>query len=237
MSLTANPLRLTPHAWAKLLRLRDLGRTEVGGFGISAADDLLLIEDVRLVRQLCTPVTVRFDDESVADYFDEHVDKGLAPERFGRIWVHTHPGNCPDPSTTDEETFERCFGQADWALMFILARGGRTYARLRFRAGPGGQVLLPVEIDFGQPFAASDWAAWDVEYLQSVTEEVPERRAGKPSRPVEQPGPTNERDDSLLGDPRLETWLDESWFAGLWDDVFPPFTRAETSDERFSEPL
>ena len=95
----------------------------MGGFGISAANDWLLIEDVRLVRQLCTPVTVQFDDGSVADYFDEHVDKGLPPERFARIWIHTHPGSCPEPSSTDEETFERYFGQADWALMFILARG------------------------------------------------------------------------------------------------------------------
>ena len=37
-------LRLTPYAWAKLIYLRDLGETEVGGFGITAADDLLLVE-------------------------------------------------------------------------------------------------------------------------------------------------------------------------------------------------
>ena len=38
-------LRFSPTAWAKLLFLRDLGDTEVGGFGISAADDLLYVED------------------------------------------------------------------------------------------------------------------------------------------------------------------------------------------------
>jgi len=51
-------LRFSPTAWAKLLYLRDLGETEVGGFGISAADDLLCIEDVELVRQVCTGVSV-----------------------------------------------------------------------------------------------------------------------------------------------------------------------------------
>ena len=25
--------------------------------------------------------------------FDEQVDAGLKPEQFGRIWLHTHPGN------------------------------------------------------------------------------------------------------------------------------------------------
>src|SRR4051812_12652408 len=153
------PLRLTPYAWAKLLHLRDLGETEVGGFGVSHPDNLLLVADVRLVRQECTPVTVKFDDDSVADYFDEQVDRGRRPEEFGRIWIHTHPGDSPHPSCTDEETFARCFGPADWAVMFIVARGGQAYARLRFGAGPGGQLLLPVEIDFQQPFAGSESAA------------------------------------------------------------------------------
>ena len=64
------PLRLTPYAWAKLLHLRDLGETEVGGFGVAAPGDLLLVADVVLVRQQCSPVTVKFDDSAVADYFD-----------------------------------------------------------------------------------------------------------------------------------------------------------------------
>jgi hypothetical protein len=162
------PLRLTPYAWAKLLHLRDLGETEVGGFGVSAPGDLLLVADVALVRQQCSPVMVKFDDSAVADYFDQQVDEGRTPEQFGRIWIHTHPGDCPLPSCTDEETFERCFGAADWAVMFILARGGQTYARLRFNTGPSGELLLPVEIDFQEPFAASDWAAWEEEYCEAV---------------------------------------------------------------------
>ena len=95
-------LRFTPWAWAKLVFLRDLGPTEVGGFGISAADDLLLIEDIRLVRQRCSSVTVQFDDVAVADFFDEMVDLGLPPERFARVWIHTHPGNSASPSWNAE---------------------------------------------------------------------------------------------------------------------------------------
>src|SRR5215213_7790960 len=138
------PLRFSPYAWAKLLHVRDLGPTEVGGFGISRADDLLLIQDIQLVRQRCTEVTVKFDDTAVADFFDSQVDQGRAPEQFARIWVHTHPGNSAVPSCTDEATFERCFGTTDWAIMFILARGGDVYARLKLGAGPGGELILPV---------------------------------------------------------------------------------------------
>jgi hypothetical protein len=168
----APPLRLTPYAWAKLLFLRDAGPTEIGGFGISAASNLLLIEDFRLVKQCCSIATVRFEDESVADFFDEQVDRGLAPERFGRIWVHTHPGTSPLPSVTDEETFARCFGGTDWSLMLILACGGKTYARLRFGVGPRASLILPIEIDFGAACPAMDREAWEQEYQGNVSAEL-----------------------------------------------------------------
>jgi hypothetical protein len=150
------------------LFLRDWGRTEVGGFAVSAADDPLWIEDVQLVRQTCTPVTVRFEDQAVADYFDAQVDAGLAPERFARIWVHTHPGNSAQPTTVDEETFLRCFGTADWAVMFILAKGGETFARLQFNSGPGLAMELEVGTDFSRPFPAANHDGWLEEYERCV---------------------------------------------------------------------
>jgi len=113
-------LRFNPYAWAKLLYLRDHGPTEIGGFGLSAEDDLLLVTDICLVRQFCTAISVRFDDTAVADFFDLQVEDGLKPQRFARLWLHTHPGASAEPSSTDEETFARCFGGADWALMVRL---------------------------------------------------------------------------------------------------------------------
>ena len=166
-------LRFSPAAWAKLLYLRDRGETEVGGFGISSADDLFYLEDVSLVRQACTCVSVKFDDLAVADHFDRQVDEGLQPEQFARIWVHTHPGDCPLPSGIDEATFARVFSASDWAVMFILAEGGQTYARLRFNVGPGGSVLVPVEVDYGRPFAGSNESDWEQEYLACVEAEAP----------------------------------------------------------------
>ena len=91
-------LRLTPYAWAKLLFLRDAGPTEVGGFGISSPEDCFLIQDIRLVRQKCTRISVEFADDAVADFFDEQVDLGRKPEQFGRVWVHTHPVSARTPA-------------------------------------------------------------------------------------------------------------------------------------------
>ena len=163
-------IRFTPYAWAKLLYLRDAGNTEIGGFAVTSATDPLLVEDVSLVRQRCTSATVEFDDNSVADFFDDQVDAGLIPEQFGRIWIHTHPGTSADPSPTDEGTFDRCFGNVEWTVMFILARGGETYARLRFNIGPRASQLMNVEVDYAQPFEASNSFEWKREFDANVQE-------------------------------------------------------------------
>jgi len=144
-------LTFAPLAWLKLQFFCHAGPTEIGGFATAAADNLLYVEEFQTVRQQVTPLSVQFDDQAVADFFDACVDRGLTPDRFARIWCHTHPAASVEPSTTDEETFWRSFGGCDWAVMFILGRTGLSSARLSFAAGPRGDVHLPVEVD---------WAAW-----------------------------------------------------------------------------
>jgi len=168
-------LRFSPTAWAKLLYFRDRQETEVGGFGVLSADDLLRVEEFVTVRQAVSMASVCFDDQAVADFFEAQVDAGRKPEQFCRVWLHTHPGNCPQPSSTDEETFARVFGGCQWAVMFVLAQEGKTYARLRFNVGPGASAVVPVDVDYGQPFGASDAAAWEREYRANI---LPERLWG-----------------------------------------------------------
>ncbi len=146
-----------------------MGSTEVGGFGISSHDDLLLVEDFVLIEQWSTSVTVEFNDNAVAEFFEDQVDAGRTPEQFARIWIHTHPGACPRPSGTDEATFGRCFGTPDWAVMFILACGGATYSRLRFNVGPTTSKRLDVAIDYESEFEAADHFGWTKEYEAAVS--------------------------------------------------------------------
>jgi proteasome lid subunit RPN8/RPN11 len=206
-------LRFSPTAWAKLLYLRDRGDTEVGGFGITAADDLLYVEDIQLVRQTTSWTHVAFDDESVADFFDAQVDAGRQPEQFARIWIHTHPGDCPQPSSTDEETFASAFGRSDWAIMFILARNGATYARLRFNVGPRVDTVIPIEVDYSRPFPACDMDAWEAEYQTNVVPEV--LALGNNALPQASPVVGNDFDD--------EYWNED------WGDL----TNAHPSTEGF----
>lgn len=161
-------LRFSPTAWAKLLYFRNKSDNEVGGFGITKADDLLSVIDFVTVKQEVTAVSVKFSDEAVADFFENQVDLGRKPEQFARIWLHSHPGSSPEPSIIDEETFARVFGGCQWAVMFIVAQDNKTYAKLSFNVGPGGQVLIPAEIDYSQDFGPSAHELWDAEYTANI---------------------------------------------------------------------
>jgi hypothetical protein len=62
----------------------------------------------------------------------------------------------------------KVFGTCDWAVLFILAQGGKTYARLRFNVGPVGSLVIPVAQDYTAEFPASDHAAWKDEYNRHI---------------------------------------------------------------------
>ncbi len=222
-------LRFSPTAWAKLEFFRDRGETEIGGFGISAPDDLLLIQEFATVRQKVTCVSVAFDDGAVADFFEAQVDAGRKPEQFGRIWLHSHPGSSPVPSGTDERTFAYVFGRCDWAVMFVLAQEGKSYARLRFNVGPGGAIVIPTAVDFTLPFAASDQAAWAAEYDHNIQPVLTADWAGdadaKPAQGLAEdsaPQVANGVDRQLLaaletglGLDEIEAWLGDAEFERL----------------------
>ena len=175
-------LVFSPLAWIKLMFFLHAGDTEIGGFGISAEDNLLYIEEFVTVEQRVSSVSVEFDDASVSDFFDASVDEGLKLEQFSRLWLHTHPGESPNPSFTDEATFDRVFGKCDFAVMFIIGRTGKTYARLSFSAGPRGSIQLPVAVDWQrwpELLIEQDMdmeelkESWMDEYGQNIFPEIP----------------------------------------------------------------
>ena len=161
-------LRFTPFAWAKLHYFCHRGETEIGGFGISDPEELLLVKDFVTVKQEVSMASVSFDDEAVGNFFEDQVDLGRKPEEFGRVWLHSHPGDSPIPSSIDEETFHRVFRRCEWAVMFVMARTGKTYARLCFTNGPGGHFEIPVKVDYSCQFEASDHETWQSEYEANI---------------------------------------------------------------------
>jgi hypothetical protein len=112
---------------------------------------------------------------------------------------------------TDEETFERVFGRADWAVMFILACEGQSYARLRFNVGPCAEVEIPVGVDYSQPFDASAPDVWEQEYLANIHAEQSTRGMASTLEPV-LPSPFDEEP--------TDDWY-ESWFDYAAEEVVP----------------
>lgn len=124
----ARKLRFAPLAWLKWQYLCHAGPTEVAGFGLSAIHDPLYVEEILVIEQRATAVTVAFDDG--VSLFDRMTDLEIAPHRFARVWLHSHPGASAAPSSVDEATFSRVFGVCDWSVMAILSRTSATSARL-----------------------------------------------------------------------------------------------------------
>lgn len=171
-------LRITAYAYAKLLWMRDRGNTEVAAFATTATKDPLLVTDFRLIKQKCTNVTFDLDTDDLVEDVEKTLDEGLSPWMTHNILCHTHPGNCPNPSLTDEENFKQAFSHPNWAIMLIIAQDGSTYCRLKINTAPGVEKLLRVQIDFTQEFTASDHTAWEKEYKEKV-KEVKFRMTGK----------------------------------------------------------
>lgn len=166
----ADTLRFTAYAWSKFLHIQAIGNTEIAGYCITETTDPLLVTDFRLIKQQCSSVTFDLDENDIAEYQESMLDTGLTVWQACRILAHSHPGNCPNPSQTDEENFRKVFTSPDWAIMLIVADNGTTYCRLKVNVGPGVEKLLKVKVDFSHPFKASDEKSWDEEYKAKVTE-------------------------------------------------------------------
>jgi proteasome lid subunit RPN8/RPN11 len=139
------------------------------------------------VKQVTSSVSVAFEDEAVANFFEDQVDCERRPEQFARIWLHTHPGNSPEPSMTDEATFTRVFGSCDWSVMCIVAQDGGTFARLQFNVGPGGEVKIPVYVDYVCEFEATNFELWKQQYKAGVIEDEIFKQTDKPKQPAVNP--------------------------------------------------
>lgn len=162
-------VKITGGAWAKMLWFCLKDNVEISGFGISRPGQLLTIDEFVTVKQEVSVASIKLDDVAVADFFEDQVAAGRKPVEFGRIWLHTHPGNGVQPSGPDLETFREVFGKCDWALMLILGRKGAMSARLRV-AGTGRDWLLDVEVE-----GMDGWAA---EYDKHVQREAFVPRGG-----------------------------------------------------------
>lgn len=135
-------------AYAKILQMLK-ANTEIGAFGLSRQDNPLHIVDLGFPHQTVSGSSVEFDDDKIAQYVDEMYVQGWEPCESCRIWIHTHPQGVNSPSSTDEATFAKIFGNYDWAVMLIFPKKSQPYARIQttfpipFSAEATVEVLYP----------------------------------------------------------------------------------------------
>ena len=165
-------LIFSQQAWLKLKYWCYKKPIEIGGFAITADDDPFYVIDIKMVKQKGSSGSIEFDENSVANYIQDEIEKNHRPVR---IWVHTHPGNSATPSGVDERQFADDFGNYDYFIMFILARGSETYARLRIQNKLMYlEKVLPVKLDDASIESGDviNPADWDKEYEENVTEKT-----------------------------------------------------------------
>jgi proteasome lid subunit RPN8/RPN11 len=166
-------LKFWPSAFAKLMHWRsNADNIEISGFGISEREDLLSIQDFKLVDQVCSAASTKMDDDGLGEYFDDMVDQGYSARECLRIWIHTHPGFSTTPSGKDEETFATRLKDAEWGVMCIVSDEKHVYTRLFTRKPVEFEIDIPTMIDWTKPIEPIDYEELNAEYKEKVTKET-----------------------------------------------------------------
>lgn len=168
-------IRFSAMAWLQLCTICEHAPTEVAFLGITGdPDDPLRITSLYMPKQRNSTayVVMDLDEDPGLDNLSDPppVGAGLAPWQYLNIWIHTHPGNCCQPSSTDEDTFDRFFGHCSHSVMLIMAQDHSCYARLRLNTKRLTLSKdLPVYFD-ANPLAQTPLAEpWIKTYNESCT--------------------------------------------------------------------
>jgi hypothetical protein len=112
--------------------------------------------------------------------------------------------------------------------MCIVAQDGSTFARLRFNVGPGGEVKIPVFVDYGCEFEATNFEHWKQLYKANVTEEQIFKSVEQPKQSPDKP----KQETEIFGDQELASepqFLSEDLLSEI--DSMEPFEREMFMEE------
>lgn len=174
-------LTMSPRAYWHLHWLCQRTPDEVSCMGILAQAGEFRIQDVILVKQIVSTVSVDLDMVWWADKQVELYEKDAIEPWQTSAWIHTHPQGVKKPSATDEETMAKSFGSWDFAVMIILTKDDHFYARVDFtHAFAGGikqrySMECPISVDWndleGEPVTRTLAEEWEEEFKTLVTSE------------------------------------------------------------------
>jgi hypothetical protein len=153
------------------------------------------VADAVLVKQEVSVAHVDLDMDWWAEKQVELFETGGIQPWQTSAWIHTHPAGVERPSLTDEETMRESFGAWDFAIMIILTKSGRFYARMDFnhtfgppQTGFQQRFNVPCEVEVlwteaeEEPISRETLQAWEKELKELVSETVPSWPAPKTAR-------------------------------------------------------
>lgn len=146
-----NPRELvfTPAVYARLRHFANATENEVAAWGICEdPDNPLLVTDLHLPLQTNNPCYVEMDDDAINRYLVDQTILGRSPEQFMRVWIHTHPGASPTPSSHDRDTFERLTKELPWLVMFIMSEAASMTATYRGPLTSQPNLRLTPTVDY-----------------------------------------------------------------------------------------
>jgi hypothetical protein len=120
---------ILPEAKMKLDAYVSLAKGEISGLGKvkKLKRGVLLIEDLFIFDQKCTPSETVLDRSVVADFMTDMISAGEDPSCI-RLWWHSHADMKVSWSTTDESTI---YGfNNEWMLSLVTNYGGDYLCRV-----------------------------------------------------------------------------------------------------------
>ncbi|MCA9443861.1 MAG: hypothetical protein KC964_23910 [Candidatus Omnitrophica bacterium] len=172
-------IQMTPKAYWHLQWLCQRTPNEVSCMGVLNPETKhLRIQDVVLVKQEVSEMHVDLDMEWWADHQVELFEKEKIQPWQTSVWIHTHPSGINEPSGVDEQTMRESFGSWSFAVMIILTKAGKFYARVdlqhEFPNGTQLRFSVPSEIEIlwgaksVDPVSKKDLTTWESEFKERV---------------------------------------------------------------------
>ena len=144
MSKKELELKINSDAFDMFLYMRDYKPDEVTMFGLTYPQDPLHVYEFALVKQKVNSVSSDCDENYMADFVANNVDKGIMPINCERVWCHTHPmtgANSANPSGKDMATWnDKDNALKNFMIMMILSRSGEITCKLRIRSNLSNEV-------------------------------------------------------------------------------------------------
>lgn len=165
---------LSIKAYQKMRAWTEMAKGEVSWFGTvrRMEEDAFLIEDIFLLKQVCTETNTSLDDSAIGEFLTGMAKAGNDPSKV-KAWLHSHGRLKTFWSRTDEKTIEG-MRSAGYLISVVTNKDGDMLGRIDifnpFHVHVSG---VPVNV-FHEPDEGLK-ESLAAEFREKVTEETPVR--------------------------------------------------------------